>query len=188
MGDRGNSKRVTLGDIKFIKFYDAISENDSSILGIDEDDFYALYDEFLDKSNERRNQLEIQLEKIDSDKNILLACYTILVKGLDPDIMPVLESQGIEVDNMERIDILDSIREKVESLSKKYKILATQRPPVPESAKTDAHQILASLSVALEMPFNFNKITVLEYLAYRKALDKKAEAIKQSQKKNKFKK
>jgi hypothetical protein len=128
--------------------------------------------------------LERQLNNISCDINILRAYVSILSKSRDEDIIENLAWYNIETKDRATVDIIESIVDRVEKLGKKFKILKTQLPPVVDDGKPkDAYSILASLALGLEFSIDFKSISVLEYISYRDALDRKSEALKEIRKK-----
>ncbi|RLA04533.1 MAG: hypothetical protein DRQ45_00595 [Gammaproteobacteria bacterium] len=181
MDSQGIEERVkqTLGTLRFIPFYNAISTGDYESIGVTEEEFWELSDEFSEKLKTKTDSINKQLEDIKKKISLLRASLILLTNGHDQEIIDVVISLDVEVEEDDLDRTLINIANQIDKLYKNYKILETQKPPTPKSSgEYSAYDILANMSMNLEFGVNFEKITVLEYLSYKSAIKSKLDSIK----------
>ena len=177
---------VKLENILFIPFFEALKTNDYKSLGVTEDQLDDLSNEYFNLIEAKENPIEKQLQRIYIDASIIKSCIVILIeKGYDKDMIEIVKDYGFELypDNVK--DVIEKLTEKSKGLDLKYKVLKSQLPNNKEAKKSSAYDILAQLSLGLEMKLEFKKVTVLEYISLSSALKEKNIALRKIYSKNK---
>lgn len=175
-------KTVELKNILFIDFFESLKTNDHNSLGITEDEYTDLFNEYKNSSGYKESATHKQLQKLVIERTILRNCVLFLeVDGYDKNLIELIKDYGWELypDNVN--EIIGDFKKRVESLEIKVKVLRSQLPEVDEEKETSAHDVIAQLSLGLEMKLDPKLFTVLEYISYSKALKDKNAQLKQSQ-------
>jgi len=179
-----DSKRnIGLGDMLFIPFYNALINDDYKSLGLTQNEFWELTDEFLELSNNKINQLDKQLSKVLDKIAILKASLLILTNKYDKEFADIVKNLDVVFEEKEQETGLKNIIAKIEKLTKYYKILETQKPPEPKNLEeTNGYDIVANMGVSLEFSLNFETLTINQYFSYSKAIKRKNDSLKNIQK------
>lgn len=171
----------TLKKLLFIPFYDGILTGDISETGLSEDEFTKFASEFFRSSGKTKSSIDEQLKEKKYDIAVLSGCLFTLTNGYDEDIADIIRGFGIEISEETFIEAVEIITNKLERLHKDYKILESQKPPVPKTIEEmTSYDVLANLASNLEFSINFSTFTVGEYLSFTRVVKRKSDALKKA--------
>lgn len=144
----------------------------------------------LDPSSKMDMILEVtqQIDLFKAKHEMISLAVYILRFGEDQEMIDVLKENRYEVDPNNLQESLDSIEERAKSLTTKVGVKENQLKKLTEKSeesKVDLNEILAMMSANLSVTFKFNEVTVVEFFAYKKELERKAKAAKEAQAKRK---
>ena len=185
MGKIQNSNgETTLKTLLFVDFFNAIKDNTPELIGVDEDRLEDLSSEYYRLTNRQTSNTNDVLRNLAIDISICEASIDILSHEYDGEIAELIRIFKIECypDNVPQT--IELLAKKHAELVMKFNVLKAEDVQ-PKSDDLTGEDVLAQLSVGLEMRLEFNKVTVLEYVSLSRALGKKNESIKKSIKKKK---
>lgn len=182
-----NRENIKIRDILFVDFFEALQKNDPEILGISEDDFEELSHMFFELVKNKSSE-DDEIQKLHVEYEILSSCLIILTNGYDKEISDLLKKRNFDLypDNVKEIS--DKIMKELKVIERKITVLKSNIPkPNKEGEKFTGYDIIAQISVGLEMHIDPLKITVLEYISLSKALKMKNKKIEETVNKHKSK-
>lgn len=144
----------------------------------------------LDTSNivERVVRKSQYIDFLKAKYQMVSLCVYVLRLGRNREVEMRLKKAGYEVDIYDFKNSLNSIEYLANGLKTKIGIKESELKLLTkddEVAKTDINKMLASMSSALQIPFKFNELTVVEFFGYKSALEEKAKRDKRQQLKSK---
>lgn len=172
-------QQKTLKTILFVDFFNALKDNDHKSIGCTEDELEDLANEYFSLLSLKKDQMDQQLRSIIIDVNIIESSIILFnQQEYDKDIAKMLLRFGVDCfpDNMP--ESIVKLQAKLKELYQKYTVLKAQEIKMPQE-NLSGEDVLAQLSLGLEMKLDFNQVTVSEYISYSKALRKKNASIKQ---------
>lgn len=178
---------ILLNKVRYIDFYEAMSLDNYRLTGLTAEEYGEVMVAFKERMDIKQGSLEKQISEIDVSVTLLTSCLIYVpLLGLHEDDIEILDKQGVAVaDNIE--DTINNIQEKVNSLTKKRKLLSGELPKLQQVIKTTGEDMIAELSLNTEMRLPMN-LSLLEYISYYRAVKKKNEQAKRAMAQSKSKK
>lgn len=176
--DTNTINEKTLKDLIFVEFFEALKTDDYESLGISEENFDDLINEYFKHAEASMSITEQTLQKLKVEIAILSSTVQILSEGYNKELIELLQDYKIELypDNVQ--EVIEVLVDKVRRLTQKHTVLDGTIIKIDEDKITSPYDILANLSLGLEIGLNFDKVTVMQYLSYSKALKRKNRDIK----------
>lgn len=166
-----------LNETKYVTFYKAMTKNDYKVLRGSPEDYGMLMEEWQKQMAIKHSSVEKQLQEIEFDLTYLTNCLLIIpVLGVDEAELAELERLDVEIDPNIKI-LCDNIQKIVNRLYSKYQLLSGELPKIPAMVKTTGEDMIAELSMSIEMSLPFD-LNVQGYLSYHKAARKRSEQLK----------
>lgn len=145
----------------------------------------------LDPSSKLDRILEVsqQLDYLKAKHQMVdLAVYILRMGEPDQEMIDILNEWNYKVDTENLQQSLDAIEMNAKGLQTKIGVKEGQLKKMTESGedtKTNLNDVLAMISSQLSISLKFNEVTVVEFFAYKKELERKAKAAKEAQAKSK---
>ena len=181
-------KKPGLKTIKYIDFYNCLAANSGLELGIDDDDFFELEQEYYRLAGIKFSSPEKQLAKIDFDLDIIESLLLVLLSlGYDDELAEVALQYNIILTKSNYLSKTMEISDLILSKRNSRKLVKSQIP-VTKRIPLTGFDVLADLALNLEYNIGaFTEVTVMEYIGHNNALKRKAARMKEQAAKNKIK-
>lgn len=127
------------------------------------------------KKQDKIKSLKLKLSKQQGKYYAIISALEVLKYGSDNDMLEILKSYGYTLKG-EYWSGLEQIFKQVSNLDNKIKALQEeilQYSQVGEAKEVNIYEIITNLSLGLELPLKANELTTIEYIFYKKALEKK---------------
>ena len=173
-------------DILIVDLYNAIEENNPNIIknGLAQFDFEKLIEEYLEMQSGDNTVLELKIKTLSTKIAIGASCLIVLeTKIADEEMMSILNQNGFKIDKDNYPYDLIAVAKKLEGLTGKLKRLETALPNSSKKKKKNdgimtIYDVIASMGSGLELYLDPRKLSVVEFISYRKVLDSRAKTIK----------
>ena len=169
----------TLENVLIIDFIKAIKLNDYTIIhkNCTEHNFNILYIDYIDALNSiNKSGIQKQIELLSRDYNIVLKLGLYLNHTYNKEMLYILKNEfNYDIDDEYTGDDIKKILDKNELILKKIKLLNSRIPKKNNNDSDNSiYDTIAIMSNALGFDLDYDKLTVVKFIAYTKQLIKQS--------------
>jgi hypothetical protein len=178
----------TIEDVLILDFWKVLKTGDFTILGVSEENWNDLYDEYFKAKNDASSKKflsDLKEEALTLFKiSFALEMITFLewvdrngkmIKGSGEKIQETLSNVskafGIKIDGKQKLQRI------VNSLQNKYKGLVSSKQKKAEKEIENVYKLVAAVGRMLEIQLNVKEMTVAEWLAWEEMAREKSNAL-----------
>jgi hypothetical protein len=187
LSHRGVEPR-TIEDVLILDFWKVLKTGDFTILGVTEDNWNDLYDEYFKAKNDASSKKflsDLKEEALTLFKiSFALEMITFLewverngkmIKGSGEKIQETLSNVskafGVKIDGKQKLQRI------VNSLQNKYQGLVSSKQKKAEKEIENVYKLVAAVGRMLEIQLNVKEMTVAEWLAWEEMAREKSNAL-----------
>jgi len=187
LSHRGVEPR-TIEDVLILDFWKVLKTGDFTVLGVTEDNWNDLYDEYFKAKNDASSKKflsDLKEEALTLFKiSFALEMITFLewverngkmIKGSGEKIQETLSNVskafGVKIDGKQKLQRI------VNSLQNKYQGLVSSKQKKAEKEIENVYKLVAAVGRMLEIQLNVKEMTVAEWLAWEEMAREKSNAL-----------